>query len=95
MGLKIRPVCPLLAPLALDLSPRRPILGLVDLAKEVLQDLITARKIHPPPTPASTLSPPLAIPTSIPGRGLSRLSPTETERGIYVAFTSFVTWNTR
>ena len=38
-GLKIRLACPLLAPLALALSPRRPILGLVDFAKEVLLDL--------------------------------------------------------
>ena len=58
-GLTIRSACPLLAHLALALSPRRPILGLVDLEKEVLGDLIKARKTHPhrppPPTPALTL----------------------------------------
>ena len=55
-GIKIRPVCPPLAPLALVVSPRRPIFGLVDLAKEVLLDLIKARKTHPhPPTPAPDL----------------------------------------
>jgi len=59
MELKIRPVCPLFVPFALAVSPRRPILGLVDLAKEVLLDLTKARKTHPhpppPPTPAPTL----------------------------------------
>jgi len=70
-GLKIRPVCPLLAPLALVLSPRRSILGLVDLAKEVLLNLIKARETHPhpppPPTPAPDLDthPLLYLPPSL------------------------------